>query len=164
MSTVLARLAAIVQAVGDVNPTRGCRDMLFHGGTVAPQGGVVNKLSYTTPPRSQRTGRRMTDGNVRRPRTTRRYRSSHRGHQSDPLLPRYARPRGYGGAQGGVVSKLIYDTARISAQKAPIDVKPSALCSYGPQQSYKPTEAKTHPVVAELWSKKGAQRLSLIHI
>ena len=46
----------------------------------------------------------------------------------------------------------------MSAQRAPIDAKPSALCSYGPQQSYKPTEAKIHLVVAELWSKKGARR------
>ena len=80
--------------------------MLAHGGTVAPR--AVSYISlYTTPPGSQRTGRRMTHNNVHCPRTTSRYRSSHRGHQSDPWLPRYARPRGYGGAQGGVVYKLV---------------------------------------------------------
>ena len=144
-------------AVGDANLTRGCQDMLFHGGTVAPQGGVVNKLSYTTPPRSQRTGRRMTDGNVRRPRTTRRYRSSHRGRQSDPWLPRYALPRGYGGAQGGVVSKLTYDTARISAHRPSNDTQQRPPSLHDSPLSLKRSGTSIRPVVAEICSPTGVR-------
>ena len=42
---MLARLTAIVHALGGTSTTTGRRDMLTHGGVVAPQGGVVNKLN-----------------------------------------------------------------------------------------------------------------------
>ena len=58
--------------------------------------------------------------------------------------------------EGGVVVKIVYDTAQIFARRPPIDIPPPALRRYDAQLSFKLGRILLRPVVAEIGPPTGA--------